>query len=102
MSTRNAGENDCDKLLARRQALRTNRTSPFKLVSSLRVTMIFAGKRTEPNEGSRTQQSGATTELDDVRTLSVDVDEHGEQRKGSGDIVRDVLKVYTVWPRLCD
>ena len=54
----------------------------------------------EPDEGSRTQLAGATTGLDDVRTLSVEATSFVSLGMSRGE--NDVLRVSMVLPRPCD
>ena len=73
------------------------RDGQFASGDDLPWQLNFPPRRAEPDEDTRSHQAVATTELDDVRTLSVDVVEHGEQRKGWGDVVREtILRMSTL------
>ena len=52
-------------------------------VTDLRRQLNGPTTRGEPEERGRPHQAGAVAELEGVRTLGVDADEHGEQRPGA-------------------
>ena len=52
-------------------------------VTDLRRQLNGPTSRGEPEEGGRPHQAGAVAELEGVRTLGVEADEHSEQRPGA-------------------